>query len=131
MLERWARLFDVRELVLRRLEEARVQKKIGSSLEARVVLIAKGKHYEFLKHFEEQLRYVFIVSQVTVTQVHSAMGAIESPSGVSVLVERAAGEKCERCWNYSKRVGEFTRYTTVCERCVEALAEIESEGGVE
>ena len=47
----------------------------------------------------------------------------------SVRVERAPGEKCERCWNYSVRVGEFNRYPTVCERCIAALAEIEVEGG--
>ena len=46
-------------------------------------------------------------------------------------VERAAGGKCERCWNYSVLVGEFTRYPSVCERCVEALAEIEAEGGAQ
>jgi isoleucyl-tRNA synthetase len=46
---------------------------------------------------------------------------------VEVGIERAEGEKCERCWNYSKRVGETTRYPTACERCVVALAEIEEE----
>jgi isoleucyl-tRNA synthetase len=44
---------------------------------------------------------------------------------VRVRVERAQGEKCERCWNYSVHVGESERYPTVCERCVEALSEIE------
>ena len=45
-------------------------------------------------------------------------------------VERAAGQKCERCWNYSARVGESERYPTACERCVAALAEIEREEAV-
>jgi len=31
-----------------------------------------------------------------------------------------------RCWNYSTHVGESAKYPTVCERCVEALAEIEA-----
>jgi isoleucyl-tRNA synthetase len=43
-------------------------------------------------------------------------------------VRRADGQKCERCWNYSVRVGESARYPTVCERCVEALEEIEASG---
>ena len=42
------------------------------------------------------------------------------------LRTRAQGEKCERCWNYSTRVGESSRYPTVCERCVAALEEIET-----
>jgi isoleucyl-tRNA synthetase len=40
-------------------------------------------------------------------------------------VLRADGTKCDRCWNYSTHVGENTRYPTVCERCTEALVEIE------
>ena len=42
-------------------------------------------------------------------------------------VARAQGQKCERCWNYSTHVGEAYRYPTVCERCSEALEEIERE----
>jgi len=42
-------------------------------------------------------------------------------------VQKADGKKCERCWNYSTRVGENSRYPTVCERCSEALAEIEGQ----
>ncbi|NJM53463.1 MAG: hypothetical protein HC846_08780 [Blastocatellia bacterium] len=43
----------------------------------------------------------------------------------SVKIEKADGQKCERCWNYSIRVGEFEKYPTVCERCITALSEIE------
>ncbi len=46
--------------------------------------------------------------------------------GLAVKIERADGKKCERCWNYSTHVGENARYPTVCERCSEALAEIEN-----
>ncbi|MCA1564208.1 MAG: isoleucine--tRNA ligase [Acidobacteria bacterium] len=127
--ERWTRLFEMREGVLIKLEAARNQKVIGSSLEARVSLVATGEHYKFLKEYEEQLRYIFIVSQVSVSEVHTTSGAVKSPIAVTVMVERAGGEKCERCWSYSVRVGESARYPTACERCVEALAEIEREGG--
>jgi len=43
-----------------------------------------------------------------------------------VIVQRADGEKCERCWNFSTHVGEDARYPTICERCSAALAEIEN-----
>jgi len=49
--------------------------------------------------------------------------------GLEVSVQRADGKKCDRCWNYSTHVGENQRYPTVCERCSEAIAEIEREGG--
>jgi isoleucyl-tRNA synthetase len=49
---------------------------------------------------------------------------------LEIIVQKAAGQKCERCWNYSTRVGENTRYPTVCERCTEALNEIEGGAAV-
>jgi isoleucyl-tRNA synthetase len=123
LLKRWEQLFEVRDVVLRALEEARMAKVIGSSLEARVEIAASGDTYRLLKRYLDDLRYIFIVSQVELTE--SADGA--AGDGVDVKVARAEGQKCERCWNYSTRVGESTRYPTACERCVEALAEIEQE----
>jgi isoleucyl-tRNA synthetase len=117
LIPRWDRLFAIREQVLGELEKARTNKTIGSSLEAAVLIRTGGPTYAFLKNYESQLRYLFIVSQVTLAETQT--GEIE------IQVERARGEKCERCWNYSTRVGEFERYPTVCERCAAALQEIE------
>jgi isoleucyl-tRNA synthetase len=115
LLTAWERLFSIREEVLRALEDARNEKQIGSSLEANVVLTADRETTLFLMDYYPQLRYLFIVSQVEVHEGDSLM----------VEIRRADGEKCERCWNYSTRVGEFEKYPTVCERCAGALAEIE------
>ncbi|HEY0322223.1 MAG TPA: isoleucine--tRNA ligase [Pyrinomonadaceae bacterium] len=122
LLIRWARIFEVRDSVLRALEEARGAKTIGSSLEAGIVIKASGETYELLKRYAGELRYIFIVSQVELIKAESV-----AADSVRVEVGRAAGEKCERCWNYSVRVGESERYPNVCERCVEALAEIEGD----
>ena len=64
LLAEWERLFAIRDDVLRVLEEARVAKQIGSSLEAKVTLEAGGSALELLKRHQSDLRYVFIVSQV-------------------------------------------------------------------
>jgi len=48
--------------------------------------------------------------------------------GLKIKIEKALGNKCERCWNYSEEVGKDSRYPTVCERCSQALREIESSG---
>ena len=112
----WNRLFVVRDQVLAELEKARANKLIGSSLEAAVVIRPSAKDAELLRQYAEQLRYLFIVSQV---ELGSESQANE------IEIRRAAGQKCERCWNYSTRVGEFERYPTVCERCAAALKEIE------
>ncbi|MCA1592127.1 MAG: isoleucine--tRNA ligase [Acidobacteria bacterium] len=121
MLARWTRLFEVRDVVLRSLEEARVAKLIGSGLEAKVRLDVSRDVYELLQHYRDELRYIFIVSQVDLSIAEN--GATEP---VRVSVVRADGEKCERCWTYSEHVGASTRYPTACERCTAALAEIEA-----
>jgi isoleucyl-tRNA synthetase len=117
LLAEWERLFAIRDDVLRALEEARVAKQIGSSLQAKVTLQASGSALELLQRHQSDLRYLFIVSQVDLSAGQS--------DGVSIAISVAEGEKCERCWNYSTRVGEWERYPTVCERCVAALKEIE------
>ena len=116
LIRTWSRLFAVREQVLAELEKARANKLIGSSLEAAVVIRPSAKDAELLRRYAEQLRYLFIVSQVE-------LGSESQASEIEI--RRAEGQKCERCWNYSTRVGEFERYPTVCERCAAALKEIE------
>jgi isoleucyl-tRNA synthetase len=116
LIPRWNRLFAVREQVLGELEKARTNKVIGSSLEAAVVIQPSAQDAELLEQYASQLRYLFIVSQVEVGS---------KTDKTQIEIRRAEGTKCERCWNYSTRVGEFERYPTVCERCAAALEEIE------
>jgi isoleucyl-tRNA synthetase len=122
LLTSWAHLFGYRDAVLGKLEEARIAKVIGSSLEARVEISAGSDAYDKLKRHADDLRYIFIVSEVTLLEPNAGMTADE----IEVTVVRAHGEKCERCWNYSTRVGESSRFPTVCERCTAALEEIEA-----
>jgi isoleucyl-tRNA synthetase len=126
----WNSLREVRAVVLSALEVARNSKLISSALEAKVVLSVDSEHPELLKlirEYKTELPALFIVSQVSLREEPIA-DAFQSDvlRGLSVKIERADGKKCERCWNYSTRVGENARYPTVCERCSEALAEIES-----
>jgi isoleucyl-tRNA synthetase len=122
LLTSWAHLFGYRDAVLGKLEEARIAKLIGSSLDARVEISAGAHAYDRLKRHLEDLRYLFIVSEVQLPEASVEMDAEE----IAVTVARAHGEKCERCWNYSTRVGESSKYPTVCERCIAALQEIEA-----
>jgi isoleucyl-tRNA synthetase len=115
LLENWERIFTIRDEVLKKLEEARTAKIIGSGLEAKVILTADKETTNFLLDYYPNLRYIFIVSQI---EVHEG-------DSFSVEIQKANGAKCERCWNYSIRVGEFSEYPTVCERCFEALDQIE------
>jgi isoleucyl-tRNA synthetase len=122
----WEKLLAVRTEVLRALESARNAKTISGALEAKVVLSAAKDLAPLLEQYRNWLPGFFIVSQV---ELAAKAGADAQKSellpGLSVSVQRADGTKCERCWNYSKHVGENRDYPTVCERCVKALTEIE------
>jgi isoleucyl-tRNA synthetase len=106
-LAEWDRLMEVRDVVLKALEEARQAKLIGTSLEARVRL-------QGYKGFEAQLPSVFIVSQVV----------LEPGEELKAVIERADGVKCERCWKYSTAVGQDAEFSTVCDSCSAALRDM-------
>ena len=118
----WKTIRGVRETVLKALEDARNQKLIGGNLQAQVTLTAVDPVFSVLERFKSGLRYFFIVSAVEVKK-----GAGNGDAPVVVLVSKAPGLKCERCWNFSTHVGEDKDYPTVCERCSPVLKEIERE----
>jgi isoleucyl-tRNA synthetase len=125
----WELLAKVRGEVLKALEVARNEKKlINSGLEAKVVLNADLEMKAKLKQYLPQLPGLFIVSQVELLSAGSGEFRSEAVPGLEVSVLRADGKKCDRCWNYSVHVGENLRYPTVCERCSQAIAEIEAGG---
>ncbi len=119
--EDWKTLLAVRNEVLKALEEARQNKLIGgANLEAQVAVTAAEPVFSVLARYKDELRYLFIVSSVTLEMGASGNGT----GGVSVRVGKAEGEKCARCWNYSIHVGEDQVYPTVCERCSVVLKEL-------
>ncbi len=104
-------LFAVRNDVSKQLEEARAAKSIGSSLEAQVTVSVPKDEMTALSQFSQQmLREFFIVSQFE---------AKEGPE-IHVLVQKAAGDKCPRCWNYDTLV-DTNNYGPVCSKCNKAL----------
>jgi len=117
----WTTLRLVRDEVLKKLEEARANNLIGGGLEAQVHLTAADPVYSVLSRYAEQLRYLFIVSAVSLSP-----GTGNGSSGVHVEISKAAGKKCERCWNYSIHVAEDPAYPTLCERCSPRVREIEA-----
>ena len=119
----WTTLLAVREQAMKALEEERNSKRIGKSLEAQLVITAADSAYSVLARFKDQLRYLFIVSAVTLVQ-----GSGNGSGGVHVEVKKADGAKCDRCWNYSVHVGEDKTYPTICERCSVVLKELEPNG---
>jgi isoleucyl-tRNA synthetase len=126
-LENWPRLIVLRNEVLKALEIARREKVIGSPLDAKVCLATDSEFAPLLEDYQATLPTLFIASRVELGK-DSKPGAYESElPGLRIRIEKAAGKKCARCWNYSERVGEDSRYAEVCERCSAALREIEGE----
>ena len=117
LMQRWDELLEVRVAVQAALEDQRRNKVIGSSLEAAVEIQANPERHEFLKHYEMQLSTLFIVSRVTLKEVHH----LPLKPDFVVTVSRSSFGKCERCWNYREAVGKAAAHPTLCDRCVEAL----------
>jgi len=116
---RWEKILAVRNEVLRALEAARRDKIIGHPLDARVrICLPPDLDKEFAGE-GELFRAVFIVSQVSI-EPESALSApvqgVELP-GLKIQVETASGEKCERCWVRSDKVGQFPDQPGICDRC--------------
>jgi isoleucyl-tRNA synthetase len=127
--ERFELLLKVRAEVSRVLESARKDKLIGNSLEASVTLSAPGKIFSLLRENEPLLKELSIVSEVLLSPT-AAAGAQPSKEveGLNILVSRAGGQKCPRCWVFDPKVGERNGHSPVCPRCQAALAAIQAEG---
>lgn len=124
--EKWSTILAMRGDVSKALEDARNQKVIGHSLDACVILGLPGalfSEFSEIKLGELDLRSVFIVSSVEIRKSAELAEGVEGTKidGLRVKVERAAGNKCERCWVYNPSVGQHATHATICGRCVGAL----------
>jgi len=123
--KRWERLIAIRDEVNRAIEIKRKERFIGNSLEARVILFLADEDYNFLAQYRDFLPALFIVSEAEIMIGKAAekdqfFESIKVP-GLSVVVQKASGRKCERCWNWSVTVGTFTDAPEICQRCYNIL----------
>ena len=118
--EKWNKIIELKDIVAKELELQRANKTIGNSLDAKVTLYADGDEYKFLEDNKELLQEVFIISGLAIEKNER-----RDADKIGVKVEKADGEKCERCWTYSTTVGEDKDYPTLCHRCSEVMHQIE------
>ncbi|WP_019533090.1 isoleucine--tRNA ligase [Paenibacillus ginsengihumi] len=118
---KWEKFSALRDDVLKALEDARKEKRIGNSLSAAVHLYPDADTRQLLEGFDA-LETLFIVSQVKVHEAGSAApeGAHQF-KGLAVQVALAEGEKCERCWIVTPEVGSDAEHPTICRRCSDVL----------
>ena len=124
LLDTWERLLRMRTAVNASLELLRKDKQIGTSLEAKVRLTASGEDLALLQRYEKQLPMLFIVSDVAVE--HNASATEDSKHDPGIIVSRAAGEKCARCWRYVPAISTNPADAGICDRCRDALAETDA-----
>lgn len=132
----WQKLRGIRTEVNKVMEQARAEKMIGASLDAKVLLyvpdVELREQLQALNPTDslndgnhvDELRYLLLASQVELLDSPEALEGLKysfQSDALGVGVVKADGEKCDRCWNYSVHVGEFAEHPTLCERCVPAL----------
>jgi isoleucyl-tRNA synthetase len=126
LAKKWETILNVRAEATKALEEARAAKQIGHPLDAAVTISAKEGLYNLLQPYAEDLRFIFIVSSVSLLKDKKLDGGFESEKveGLSIKIEVARGEKCERCWIHERSVGSDSEHPNICARCQKALADM-------
>jgi isoleucyl-tRNA synthetase len=122
--EKWDKILDIREEVSKALELARQQRTIGHSLDAKVTIYADKELLDLFNSISETLEQIFIVSNVKTEIVPSKLpdGAVKfEDMNMAVLVEKAPGHKCDRCWKYAEDAQKFDDETVLCSRCSDVL----------
>jgi len=129
LAEEWKKIIEIRGEVTKALEEARVKKLIGHSLDASITIYTDGDRYDILEKYKDDLRTIFIVSEVSMIKGDKADGIFKSLDieGLSIQVKLASGEKCERCWIHDISVGADSEQPTICSRCQNALGEMKTD----
>jgi len=123
LAQKWDKIARLRREVNKKLEAERQNGLIGHSLDARVLLNIANDEYSFIKDYtENEVSDLFIVSQVKFVNDNLAESEIE---GINIAVEKASGEKCERCWKYDEEVGHNHNHPDVCPRCANVLEKMQ------
>jgi isoleucyl-tRNA synthetase len=138
---KWHKLREIRQAVNLQLEAKRVSKEIGASLEAKVTLTVNDESLKQLlidlnpvandiASGVDELRYLFLVSQVEIREVveKSDVVPLGSIPEYTVIVDKAEGHKCDRCWNYSTAVGLSQKHPLLCDRCETVIEEMAASG---
>ena len=115
LIEKWNAFLTFRDDVLKALEEARVEKLVGKTLEAKLLLAPKEETKALLgtiDHLEQLLQVSQLEFVETADKMYETTG---------ITVQKADGEKCERCWTYSTELGQDPAHPTLCPRCTEVV----------
>ncbi|WLR52267.1 isoleucine--tRNA ligase [Bacillus tianshenii] len=118
---KWDKFMDVRDDVLKALENARNEKVIGKSLTASIKLYPDAETKAMLEGIND-LEKLFIVSGCEIAgEKQNAPEQAQQLETLAVEVQPAEGETCERCWVVSTTVGNDDKHPTLCASCAEIV----------
>ncbi len=119
--ERWSKVRDLRRVVTGALEIERVEKRIGSALQAAPTVYAGADYLAAFKGLNPA--EIFITSGANLVEGEAPAGAFTLPdvAGVGVVPTGSAGEKCQRCWMVLPEVGKSAAHPGLCLRCEDAV----------
>jgi isoleucyl-tRNA synthetase len=122
--EKWNAFLKLRDDVLKALEVARNEKVIGKSLTAKVTIYASEKTQALLASIKEDLKQLFIISDFEVAGSYESApeNALKFETS-AIVITKADGETCERCWIVTPNVGAVQQYPTLCSRCADVVEE--------
>lgn len=118
--QHWQNIIDARNEVSKQIEGLRVDGKIGSALDANVSLFANGGMAKSLARLGDELRFVLITSEASLSAMdqspeHAVSSDLES---LKVAVKAVEDSKCVRCWHRRADIGEDKSHPELCLRCV-------------
>jgi len=90
-------------------------------LDAEVSLIVNQEWFNKLQAKQDELKFLFIVSKVTLELDNSIQNDDSLPEelqGLSITVSPSKAQKCVRCWHRSDDIGLFKGHEEICGRCV-------------
>lgn len=119
--EKWHQVIELCDDVLKSLETARNEKRIGKSLEAALTIYATDEAKNLLESVGS-LENLFIVSKVIVAGAKdTAPESADKYDKLAIEVTKADGDTCERCWVISERIGENEKHPTLCPTCADIV----------
>ena len=111
----------VRDAVNKQIEAERNANRLGSALEAEVVLYADANLKSLLDSLENELRFLLITSSACVKAEHEAPldAVVTDVAGLRLIIHPTMHAKCDRCWHRREDVNKHADYPGLCSRCVE------------
>lgn len=122
LMKKWTSFMNLRDEVLKALEEARNEKVIGKSLTAKITLYPTAETRSLLDSIKEDVKQLFIVSGFEIGgEYGEAPEEALKLDKAAILVAKAEGETCERCWTVTPEVGADSDHPSLCPRCASVV----------